>query len=917
MKVTQLRINGMDCPMGFSFDKIVCSWKAEDAKSKRQTGAKITVATDATMKQVVYKKSGKNLLSRGEVLDIELSPMTRYYYMISVTGDAGESAKSEVAWFETGKMGQKWKAKWITPQKEDEFHPEFAKDFSVDKKIAKARLYVSGLAIYEAYLNDEKVGEDYLAPFTSDYSQKIQYQTYDVTDQLKQDNALRIICGNGWYKGRLGYEGHVNVYGDRFAAIAELHIWYEDGKKEVIITDDTWNYRGSDIEFSDLYDGEVLNHLLWDGKKNDFKPVEILKKDMKLLVERDSVGVRAHETMKVQEIIRTPKGDTVLDFGQNFAGYVSFCANFKAGTKIVLDFGEILQDGEFYNDNYRTAKAQYVYVSDGRKEIVRPHFTFYGFRYVRVTGWEGEISADVIEAKALYSQLDVTGNITTSNEKINRLFLNCMWGQKSNFIDIPTDCPQRDERLGWTGDAQLFTPTASFNMDTRAFYAKFLEDLHIEQKKWGGAVANYIPNYSNVLTYSSVWGDSAVFIPTTLYKYYGDKEQLRRNYTMMKMWVDFITSKCEENGNPYLYNFGMQFGDWLAMDGATEQSFKGGTDDGFVASIYFYSSMKKTAEAAKILGYKEDAREYRIRTKRIYKAILEEYFTPSGRLCVDTQAAYLISLRFGVYRKREVVVEALKTRLFKDCYRIKCGFVGAPVMCQVLADNGMVDLAYRILFFEGFPGWLHCINLGATTIWERWNSVLDDGHISGTNMNSLNHYSYGSVVEFLYCFAAGIKPAAPGFSSVTIAPKPNYHFEEVDCTYDSVSGKYRVKWKLQKNGKIDLMVEVPFNCTATLELPGTSKAPITLEAGVHKYNYEPETDYRQPYNEFSTLEEMKGSEKVAEILQKNLPIAYGMMMGEDKENLALSLSNMMWMDYMGFEREMVQKTIEKVKAVRV
>lgn len=917
MKVTETRINGINNPMGFAMDTVKCSWKVTQAKSKRQTNVRIVVSRHWDLSQPLLVKEDAGLDCAGELLDVKLSPRTRYYYQVEVTGEDGEKGKSRVCWFETGKRKERWRADFITTSDEDTFHPEFSREFELKEPVKQARLYVCGLGVYEAYINGSKAGEDYLAPFTSDYSQKIQYQTYDVTELLGQKNILSIFCGNGWYKGRIGYEGHEAVWGNKFQVIAELHILHEDGKEMVIGTDREWKYRGSDVEMSDIYDGEILNRLMWLDKDNPWKRAELSEQNKGVLRERDSLPLHAMEELPVKEIIHTPAGELVLDFGQNFAGYVEFRADFKAGTRITLDFGEILQDGCFYNQNYRTAKARFEYVSRGEKETVRPHFTYFGFRYVRVRGWIGKLSREMFTGKAVYSRLDVTGQLWTSDERINRLFLNTLWGQKSNFLDMPTDCPQRDERMGWTGDAQVFAPTASLNMDTRAFFDKFLNDLRLEQKKWNGSVPNYIPNFTNNPGGASVWGDAATFIPMTLYEIYGDRDKLAEYYPMMKDWVDNITSRSKENGDHHLFDFGMHFGDWLAMDGVTEQSFKGGTDDFFVASVYYYASACKVSQAAEILGKKRDSKIYSNLAGQIHKAILKEYFTVNGRLAIDTQAAYIICLRFGVYVDKERVIEGLRRRLEKDCYRIKCGFVGAPLMCQVLSQNGMEDLAYRILFYEGFPGWLRCIRLGATTIWERWNSVLDDGRLSGTNMNSLNHYSYGSVVEFLYREVAGIQPIEPGFAAVRFAPKFHYRLPEVKCSYDSVRGRYAIHYKLRKNGTIWMKLEVPFHCRAQIELTDGSGKVQEFEAGSYELELAPAKDYTRPFDENSTLEELSRSPKAMEILRQYTPAAIGMIASGDKESLALTLRQMQHMPYMGFDCNLVVTAIRKVKQIQM
>ncbi|MBR1743212.1 MAG: family 78 glycoside hydrolase catalytic domain [Lachnospiraceae bacterium] len=843
--------------------------------------------------------------------------MTRYYLKVAVEGDMGDGAVSETAWFETAKEELPWSADFIETEEGDAFHPVFFRDFSLKKGIKRAVLYVTGLGLYEAYLNGEKAGDDYLAPFCNDYREHIQYQTYDVTELCKdrEENRLEIFLGNGWYKGRLGYEGGREFYGSRFCAIAELHIWYENGETERIVTDDTWKYRPSDIIESDIYDGEIYDHQYWKEKGTvgkAAKPVVDSEEKKKLLTARYSLPVHVKEELSVKEVLRTPAGETVLDFGQNFAGYVTFFSRFPAGTKVSIDYGEILQNGNFYRDNYRTAKANFTYVSDGREEWARPHFTYYGFRYVRVEGVPGALDPDDFKGAVVYSDLDTVTKIHTSDEHLNRLAKNSLWGQKSNFIDMPTDCPQRDERLGWTGDAQVYSPTACYHMDTRAFYQKFLYDLHLEQRKQHGAVPNFLPNLGNLPGGSSVWGDVATFLPMTLYRHYGDKDILAENYEMMREWVDYIISQDVEHGENHLWNFGFHFGDWLAQDGVTPQSMKGGTDDYYVASIYYYASVRKVARAAEILGKSEDCKFYAEKAEKIYQAILDEYFSKNGRLCIDTQTAYLLALKFNVYTDKERIREGLKNRLKKDCYKIKGGFVGATMMCQVLAENGFEDMAYYLLFQRGFPGWMHCIDLGATTIWERWNSVLDDGSISGTGMNSLNHYSFGSVMEYVYRYIAGIRELEPGFRRVLFQPQLSTRLRQMEYTYDSVSGAYVSNWKIYEDGTVSVHFEVPFGCSAVAVLPGTGGEEVNLSAGVFEKTYQPDRDYRLLYTMDTRLEELMEDENAREILEKELPVAFGIGMSGDEEQKSLSLEEMKYMSFLGFKEEEVLRAAEQI-----
>ena len=909
MKITDIRINGIREPLGFSLPHVSVSWKVTDTASRQPVHERLILAADPGFAQVLYEKEGERLASIGEVIPVSLRPRTRYYLRVEVTGDGGDQATG-TSWLETGKMEEPWQAAWIGTAAADIFHPLFWRNFTVRGAVASARLYVTGLGLYEAYLNGEKAGDDLLAPFCNDYNEQVQVENYDVTALLQNgENRLEILTGNGWYKGRLGYEGKREVFGDRFQVIAELRVTLTDGSEETIGTDESWRYRGSDFEYTDIYDGECLNRLLWQDKENPDKPVALMPQ--KKLCDRYSLPVIVKDSLPVREIIHTPAGETVLDMGQNFTGFLEYKAELPAGTRIVLDHGEILQGGNFYNDNYRTAKAQMIYVSDGRRETVRAHFTFFGFRYVRVTGWPGEIKKEDFVGRVVYSDLDTAMSFHSGNDKLNRLAQNAFWGQRSNFLDMPTDCPQRDERLGWTGDAQVFSPTACFQMDTRAFYRKFLMDLRIDQRKHDGVVANYLPNFSDMPGGSSVWGDVATFLPITLYDYYGDQEDLRAAYPLMRDWMDWIYRQDEQNGGHRLWNFGFHFGDWLAQDGVTPQSMKGGTDDFFVASMYYYASARKVERAAKILDNPADAEKYGQLAKDIYAAILREYFSPNGRLCVDTQTAYLLCLNFGVYVDKARLIAGLKTRFQKDCYKIKGGFVGATMMCRVLAENGMEDLAAHFLFQEGFPGWLHCVNLGATTIWERWNSVLDDGAISGTGMNSLNHYSYGSVMEYVFRDLAGIQSLAPAFARVRFVPHPTWRAGEMSCAYDSIQGEYASFWRINGDGMLTVRFQVPFGCTAEAVLPGLDET-VELTAGVFEKTYRPSVDYRLKYTMESRLEEMKDDPEAMALLQADFPAAYELIKTQDIEFLTMKLSDLQFLFFRGFNPQMVQEGTQRL-----
>ena len=917
MQITSIKVNGVREPVGFQLDKPCVSFKVTETESKKAVNAKIQIVKTGAPNVVLAEREGAELDFTGEHFDLALEPRTAYTVRVFVAGDAGDTAGAESC-FETGKMGEPWAADWIAVEPGDGCHPVMKKTFAVRPGLMRARLYAAGVGMFEACVNGKKLGDEYLKPGITNYETRIQALTFPVEELEEGDNELSFLLGKGWYMGTFGLENAENNFGDRMAVIGELHLDYEDGGHEVVCTDGSFVYQASTIAQSGIYFGETVDRTLPAGAR---KPVAViadpsadpgtanLRKDH--LVDRLSLPVVVKEFVPVREILHTPAGETVLDFGQNFAGFPEFQADFPAGTKIVLDFGEVLQQENFYRGNYREANSQFIYVSDGRKETVRPHFTFFGFRYVKVTGWAGELKKDSFRGCVLYSDMDRAGNIHTGNAKIDRLYANTVWGLKSNFLDMPTDCPQRNERLGWTGDAQIFAPTASYHMDTKAFFHKFELDLMDEQAYLNGAVPNYVPNFGHQKDATSAWGDIGTFLPMTLWKYYGDKEELRFAYPMMKGWVDYMDRL--DTGRKYTFEPGFQFGDWLGLDGVSESSFKGGTDDGYLGAVYYYQSAKLTAQAAEILGESEDAAHYAELAANIKDYVLREYFTPNGRFAMDTQASYVAALKFGLWVDKDRLLQQFKERLRKDGFRIRCGFVGAPMLCTVLGECGESQLAYDFLLKEGFPSWLYCVNLGATTIWERWNSILPDGTISPTGMNSLNHYSYGSVMEFVYGYAAGIRPKEPGFKKAIIAPQPDYRLPNLECSFDSVAGKYVSNTKINSDGTVSVHIEIPFGCEAEVTLPRSGKEAEVLPAGVYDYSYTPTVDYRKPFDEHTMIANLGENEAALGILFSLVPPIGGMAQGKDPEFGYSGLADFRFMSFLPFEQEKLEEAIEKIK----
>ena len=886
MRIYAMKTNHIKSPLGFETSPVTFSWKVEQTSSARAVAARVEVSLgeafgendvihdsgfDASIENTAYMPfaAGVGVTHDGAGKAAEpLRPRTRYWWRVTVRGDKGDEAVSQPEWFETGKMDEPWTAQWITPSFDKTVHPRFRKSFVLKSGVASARVYACGLGVYELLINGKKAGDEYLAPGCHSYNNWLQYQTYDVTSLLKEgENVAGAMLGNGWAKGRFGLSASGEIYCGEFGFIAEIHVLYKNGDSEVINTDAGWSCAPSPVTDSSIYDGETYDGRLEDdwtsggytlggnttggntlggnapagNTPTEHTPVgyapdkwenAVVSADYtekwKLgpLHDRLSLPVRAMQELKPVALLRTPAGEDVLDMGQNMVGFLRFFCRADAGTKLSLYFGELLQDGNFYRDNLRSAKAEYHYISGGRPSEVRPLFTFFGFRYVKLEGF-GDIDINDFTGLVLYSDMTQTGNIETSDDKVNRLYQNVIWGQRGNFLDVPTDCPQRDERLGWTGDAQIFCETAAWNMDVYAFFAKYLRDLAYDQAECGGAVPNVIPNVfprkagGNAGGAACGWADAATVIPWTMYQMYGDKSVLRSAFPSMKAWVDWIKAEDGRSGGRRLWTTGFHFGDWLAMDAPVPGGTFGATDVGFTASAYYYYSAMLVAKAAEALCDAENARFYNELAAEVKTAIRNEYFTPSGRIAVKTQTAMVMALDFGLYPEghRARLIESLKMRLVQDGMKLKTGFLGTPALCSVLSDNGAHPYALKLFFNEEMPGWLYPVGMGATTIWERWDSVLPDGKISDTGMNSLNHYAYGSVASWMYRYLCGIIPTAPGFSRVRIAPRTEGRLTFVKSSFDSPHGTISSNWNKLEDGLVRLECVIPFGVTGVLSLP--------------------------------------------------------------------------------------------------
>lgn len=871
MNITQILINHMQEPIGFQLNDLRIEFQVE-AEHFSQATKQLTIWTEDRSNPVYQIETvyDHNYFD----VPLTLSPRTRYQVEIVVTTKTG--MVSAQSFFETGKMAEPFRGDWIAHADKDIQNTLFKKEVTITKPVQKARLYMTALGVYETYVNGRKIGDEYLAPGITAYDQWIQVQTYDVTEALAASgqHELLISAADGWYKGTIGFDGGKDhIYGDQHRAIAEYHLYYEDGTEEIIPTDASWLTTAGNVTRSAIYYGEDLDDTY---SEKDWQPVTILDSEKRQLQDRLSLPIKVMERLPVQELLHTPADEQVLDFGQNQAGWLEFYNREPKGTKLVFQMGEILQEGNFYRENLREARAAFVYISDGEEKWVRPHFTYYGYRYVKVSGNTQPLNPADYQAAVMYSEMKTTGTIKTNHKKVNRLFENVMWGQKSNFFDSPTDCPQRDERLGWTGDAEVFSNTAAFNMNTFPFFKKYMKDIAVEQALHDGMVPMYAPAFDNHDGGAAVWGDAAAIIPWNMYQVYGDPAILKQHYSYMKAWVDWIT---QETKTKNLWTGTFQFGDWLALDGENPALPTGKTDEDFIASVYYYYSASIMAQAAELLGYREDAAFYQDLADRIKQAIQAEYITATGRLAIDTQTAYAIALQFELIPKQQIqrVLADLVTRLNKDHDHLKTGFVGTPFICQVLSKYGQHKLAAKIFLQEDLPSWLYAVNMGATTIWERWNSVEADGLMNPEGMNSLNHYSIGAIMEWAYKYLLGITDHTIGYQTVTFAPQFDYRLKQVEGYFETGYGKLAVAYQIEtdEDHTIQVQLTVPFGMTVQAALPRADKvtvngelmsAPFDLTCGTYQLSYIPTEDYVECYTaETPVAEIMNDQALVAKI----------------------------------------------------
>lgn len=683
-----------------------------------------------------------------------------------------------------------WNPTWICPANDlGDPAAVFGTSFVSERKVSQATLTITALGVYEAKLNGKRVGQFVMAPGWTSYHKRLQYQEYDITDLLAEGtNTIEVTVGKGWYHGRIpGWGGC--VYQDElrarpFGFAAQITLTFEDGNTQILYTDESWKVSDGPVRLSEIYDGEI-----YDATKLPHFDQSVLVFDgpTDTLIPQQGEEVHEQERLAVKNRFVTPKGEIVLDFGQNLTGYVELSVDAKAGDCVDLSFAEVMdKEGNFYTENYRGAKAQYHYICSDGVQTWHPSLTFYGFRYIRINDFPGGIDCvkpENFTAITVHSNMKRTGFLSSSNTLLNQLFSNIIWGQKGNFLDVPTDCPQRDERLGWTGDAQVFVRTACLNYDAEKFFTKWLADLASDQHD-DGYVGHVIPDLLQNPHASSAWGDAAAICPWQVYLAFGNKQILKNQYQSMKKWIDYITFTTTTK---YLWTGGTHYGDWLGLD-APSGSYKGSSNEDFIASSFYAYSTSLVIQAGTVLG--EDVSELSTLYENIVNTFQKTWPT------YNTQTECVLAAHFKLAKNCQAAADQLADMVRACGTKLQTGFVGTPYLLHVLSDYGHTDLAWDLLLRTKYPSWLYPVTKGATTIWEHWDGIMEDGNFWSKDMNSYNHYAYGSVADWVYSVAAGIlqRKDAPGYAKVTIAPHPDKRLDWLRAELDTRHGHISSFW---------------------------------------------------------------------------------------------------------------------------
>jgi alpha-L-rhamnosidase len=812
------------------------SWSVPEADASYvQEAYELEVTRAGREAEVVQVAGGDQVLVPWPVAPLRSRESVRV--RVRVRGAGMRSDWSDPATVEAGLLApDDWTARFISPRKLGGLGapaPVLRSVLDVPGAVVKARLYATAHGLYTATLNVQRVGDQVLAPGWTSYAHRLRYQTYDVTDLVREGrNDLEVLLGNGWYRGRLGFGGRRALYGHRLALLAQLEVTTADGTVHVLATDASWTARERGVLADDLYDGQRTDLRVGSGDRTD--TVEVVAADLSRLVAPNGPPVRVTQVLPAVAVSTSPSGATLVDFGQNLVGWVRLRVRGQLpGREVVVRHAEVLEHGELGVRPLRTAKATDSYLlAGGPVEVLEPSLTFHGFRYAEISGLP-EVHAEDVEAVVVGSDLRRTGWFASSNPLLNRFHDNVVWGMRGNFVDVPTDCPQRDERLGWTGDIQVFSPTASFLFDSAGFLTSWLADLAADQRP-DGSVPLVAPDVLDTLPpAAAAWGDAATLVPWVLYQRTGDVGLLARQLPSMRAWVDHITGLA---GADRLWTGGMQFGDWLDPSAPPDDPFRAKADPDVVATAYLARSAEVVGLAAAAVGDAGVAEKYARLAAEVREAFAQEYVTPGGRVLSDCATVYALALEWALLpteEQRHHAGNRLADLVRSSGFRVSTGFVGTPLLTDALTGCGHLDVAYRLLLQTGCPSWLYAVTMGATSVWERWDAMLPDGTINPGQMTSFNHYAFGAVADWLHRTVAGLAPAAPGYRELLVRPAPARGLTAASARHRTPYGDAEVAWE-RSDGRLRLRVEVPVGAAATVHVPGQAE-PVRVGHGAHAW----------------------------------------------------------------------------------
>ncbi|TNB72977.1 alpha-L-rhamnosidase [Arthrobacter sp. BB-1] len=840
-------------PLGVGTATPRVSWKTSAEPGWTQTAYQITVTTAAGTQTSERIDSEESVLVPWPAAPLGSGQRAEVSVRVWGTGSEGPSEWSPASAVETGLLDPSdWTAAAVAPTWDEDPEAErrpplLRKGFSLSRPVATARLYVTAHGLYEVEINGQRVGDDTLSPGWTVYNKRLRYYTYDVTEHLANgENAIGAWLADGWYRGRIGFHGgYPNLYGDQAALLAQLHITHDDGSTTVVGTDESWKASFGPILEASLYKGEKYDARefpagwssagFYDG---GWQSVVAVERDPATLVAPEGPPVRCTGEVRPVSVWISPSGKTLIDFGQNLVGRLRITVQGEAGSSVTLRHAEVLQEGELYTRPLRGADATDVYtLAGGGEETWEPRFTVHGFRYAEIDGWTGGDVAQNVVARVYHTDMERTGWFECSNPDLNRLHDNVLWSMKGNFVDIPTDCPQRDERLGWTGDIQVFAPTASFLYDCSGMLSSWLKDVAAEQLP-DGTVPWYVPvipggSHWTPIRPGAVWGDVAVLTPWTLHERFNDPKILADQYESAKAWVDLLDRLA---GESRLWNGSYQLGDWLDPTAPPEDPTQAMTDPHLVATAYFAWSARHLAKAAAVLGKSDEELHYLELSRTVADAFAREYIKADGTMESDAQTAYALAIVFGLFPDDETQRKGgdrLAELVRENGNRIGTGFAGTPVVSDALTLAGEVDAAYALLLEKECPSWLYAVEQGGTTIWERWDSMLPDGTVNPGEMTSFNHYALGAVADWMHRVVAGLAPLEPGYRKILVRPEPGGGLTWASARHETPYGMASVEWRNADGGGLTVVVEVPTGTTARIELPG--QEPKEVGSGRHEF----------------------------------------------------------------------------------